>query len=91
MPHVDTNAPVVTNSDAAMWRKDHASAIRYIEALLAERERWKPVMEAATEYAKARFEYERCNDFDGNLLAIMDLAAERVFDAAMRAIIAPAA
>ena len=47
MPHVDTNAPLVTNSDAAMWRQDHASACRYIEALLAERETWAPVMEAA--------------------------------------------
>lgn len=37
MPHVDTNAPLVTNSDAAMWRQDHASACRYIEALLAEK------------------------------------------------------
>ena len=47
MPNVDTNAPLVTNSDAAMWRQDHASAIRYIEALLAERETWAPVIEAA--------------------------------------------
>lgn len=35
MPNVDKNAPLVTNSDAAMWRQDRASAIRYIEALLA--------------------------------------------------------
>jgi hypothetical protein len=54
-------------------------------------ERWAPVLEAVTEYAEARLEYERCNAFDGNLHAIMDLAAERVFDAAMRAIMAPAA
>lgn len=33
MPHVDDGS-LVTNSDAAMWRQDHASAIRYIEALL---------------------------------------------------------
>lgn len=88
MPSVDDGS---TNSDAAMWRVDHASAIRYIEALLAERDRWAPVMKAVTEYAEARFEYERCNDFDGNLLAIMDLAAERVFDTAMRAIMEPTA
>ena len=91
MPIVDTNAPLVTNSDAAMWRQDHDAAKRYIEALLAERKRWAPVLEAVTEYAEARLEYERCNAFDGNLHAIMDLAAERVFDAAMRAIMAPAA
>ena len=48
MPNVDTNAPLATNSDAAMWREDHASAIRYIEALLEERETWAPVIEAAS-------------------------------------------
>lgn len=53
--------------------------------------RWWPVIEAVREYAEARFEYERCNDFDGNLHAIMGLAAESVFDAAMRAIMVPAA
>ena len=53
MPNVDTNAPLATNSDAAMWRQDHDAAIRYIEALLAERARWAPVMEAAREYAAA--------------------------------------
>ena len=53
MPHVDTNAPLVTNSDAAMWRQDHASAIRYIEALLAERKRWAGVIEAAKKYNDA--------------------------------------
>lgn len=54
MPNVDTNAPLVTNSDAAMWRQDHASAIRYIEALLEERERWAPVMEKAGEWLEYR-------------------------------------
>ena len=34
MPIVDTNAPLATNSDAAMWREDHDAAKRYIEALL---------------------------------------------------------
>lgn len=47
MQVVDENAPIATNSDAAMWREDHESAIRYIEALLAERERWWPVIDAA--------------------------------------------
>ena len=42
MPNVDKNAPLVTNSDAAMWRQDHDAAKRYIEALLAEGERWAP-------------------------------------------------
>jgi hypothetical protein len=45
MPDVDTNAPVVTNSDAAMWRQDHGSAIRYIEALQAEVARLTPLAE----------------------------------------------
>ena len=49
MPNVDKNAPQVTNSDAAMWRQDHASAIRYIEALLEERETWAGVIAIATE------------------------------------------
>ena len=40
MPHVDDGS-LVTNSDAAMWRQDHASAIRYIEALEAENARLK--------------------------------------------------
>jgi len=35
MPIVDTNAPLATNSHAAMWRQDHDAAKRYIEALLA--------------------------------------------------------
>ena len=45
MPIVDTNAPLATNSDAAMWRQDHASAIRYIEALEAENARLRPLAE----------------------------------------------
>ena len=55
MPIVDTNAPLATNSDAAMWRQDHASAIRYIEALLAEREESVAVVEAAREYVRFRY------------------------------------
>ena len=35
MPRVDSNAPLATNSDAAMWRQDHDAAKRYIDALLA--------------------------------------------------------
>ncbi len=57
MPNVDKNAPLATNSDAAMWRQDHASAIRYIEALLAEREESKAVMEKAREYGMLRYRY----------------------------------
>ena len=56
MPHVDDGS-LATNSDAAMWRQDHASAIRYIEALLAERERWAPVIEAARRLDVADWEY----------------------------------
>jgi phage gp46-like protein len=37
-----------------MWRQDHASAIRYIEALLEEWGRWSRVIEKAKEYAEAR-------------------------------------
>lgn len=55
MPHVDTNAPLATNSDAAMWRQDHASACRYIEALLAEREESMAVVEASREYVRFRY------------------------------------
>ena len=54
MPHVDTNAPLVTNSDAAMWRRDHDTACRYIEVLLAERETWAGVMGAARRLVQAR-------------------------------------
>lgn len=57
MPNVDTNAPLVTNSDAAMWRQDHDAAKRYIEALLAERKRWAGVMEAARAYFVAESAY----------------------------------
>jgi hypothetical protein len=53
MPHVDTSAPLATNSDAAMWRQDHDAAIRYIEVLLAERKRWAGVIEAAKKYNDA--------------------------------------
>jgi len=53
MPNVDTNAPLATNSDVAMWRQDHDAAKRYIEALLAERERWAGVIEAAKKYNAA--------------------------------------
>jgi hypothetical protein len=53
MPRVDSNAPLATNSDAAMWRRDHASACRYIETLLVEREESMAVVEAAKEYATA--------------------------------------
>ena len=51
MPLVDKNAPQVTNSDAAMWRRDHASAIRYIEALLAENTRLREALEEAVDEA----------------------------------------
>ncbi len=53
MPHVDTNAPLATNSDAAMWRQDHASACRYIEVLLAERKRWAGVIALLPEAREA--------------------------------------
>lgn len=53
MPRVDSNAPLVTNSDAAMWREDHESAIRYIEALEAEIDRLRPLAEVDEAFCKA--------------------------------------
>ena len=75
MPNVDTNAPLVTNSDAAMWREDHASAIRYIEALLAERETWAPVIEAASKNAD-----DRTVDDLYHLIGLIDAAVKEGFD-----------
>lgn len=57
MPHVDRDAPLASNSDAAMWRQDHDAAIRYIEALLEEREESKAVVEAAKAWRKAEHKY----------------------------------
>jgi hypothetical protein len=75
MPNVDTNAPLATNSDAAMWRTDHASACRYIEALLAERTRWASVIKAASKNAD-----DRTVDDLYRLIGLIDAAVKEGFD-----------
>ena len=87
MPNVDTNAPLVTNSDAAMWRQDHASAIRYIEALLAERETWAPVMEVAGEWRAAEHDVIE-SDIDTETVSradvLWDILLRRILDALLK-------
>ena len=94
MPRVDSNAPLATNSDAAMWREDHDAAIRYIEALLAERETWAPVMEAAEARQRAWLSYQNAPGFSAErdrLRGEYMRAAERFDSAILKACAALAA
>jgi len=85
MPNVDANAPLATNADAAMWRQDHDAAIRYIEALLAERTRWAPVIEAAEAYANARQrEAQATEDDAGDAFVALWDAQQRLLDATLK-------
>jgi len=76
MPIVDDGS-LATNSDAAMWRTDHASACRYIEALLEERETWAPVIEAAIAARRTQHEYNTAVPFTND----REKAARRAYEA----------
>lgn len=83
MPNVDRPGMRGTTHWDGCWKAHGECAIAMLE-------RWWPVIEAAKEYAKARFEYERYDGFDSHLLAIMDLAAQKVFDTTVQAMTGPA-